>query len=68
MIILGKKQKIPDTLTENKMHYCSDKCEDEREQCDLCRAQYHKLVSDKAIKEGRPTLTYNPFASLLGKK
>jgi hypothetical protein len=46
------------------MHFCSDKCEEKKEQCDLCRAQFRKLVSDKAIKEGKPTLTYNPFARL----
>ncbi len=48
-------------------HYCSLPCELAREPCDLCQAQRRHKANQKAQAEGKPTLTHNPFASLLKK-
>lgn len=48
-----------------KEHFCSDRCEITGEPCDLCMAQRRKKADDKALAEGKPTLKYNPFATLL---
>ena len=49
------------------MHFCSDKCRSENKQCDLCLAQYRKILNQAAFDNQKPTLTYNPFATLLKK-
>lgn len=35
--------------------------------CDLCEARARKKRDDQLRDEGKPTLTHQPFASLLGK-
>ncbi len=35
--------------------------------CDLCEARARKRRNDQLRDEGKPTLTHQPFAALLGK-
>ena len=49
-------------------HFCRPACQKRGDPCSLCFAQRKHIRDQRLLKEGKPTLTHNPFAKLLGDK
>jgi hypothetical protein len=49
-------------------HYCSTECAAAGKPCGLCIAQDQAATESRKRGNGKPTLTHNPFATLLAPK